>query len=82
MVRDYTINYNLLKDIKELPELLASLSKKANIFILARDINTAEIQEFMNVLARNRVRRPMITNKAIGEVISDRELLECILSSI
>ena len=82
MVRDYTINYNLLKDIKELPELLANLSKKANIFILARDINTAEIQEFMNVLTKSRVRQPMITNKAIGEVISDRELLKCILSSI
>ena len=80
--RDYTINYNLLKDEADLPKMLASLSKKANVFILARDVDVAEIQDYVNKLIYNRVRRPMLTNVIIGEIINDREYLECILSSI
>lgn len=80
--RDYTINYNLLKDEADLPKMLANLSKKANVFILARDVDVAEIQNYVNKLIYNRVRRPMLTNVIIGEIINDREYLECILSSI
>lgn len=80
--RDYTINYNLLKDEADLPKMLANLSKKANVFILARHVDVAEIQNYVNKLIYNRVRRPMLTNVIIGEIINDREYLECILSSI
>lgn len=80
--KDYTINYNLMKDDPDLPKMLASLSKKANIFILARDVEISEIQSYVSKLIYNRVRRPMLTNSIIGELINDREYLECILSSI
>lgn len=80
--KDYTINYNLMKDDPDLPKMLANLSKKANIFILARDVEISEIQSYVSKLIYNRVRRPMLTNSIIGELINDREYLECILSSI
>lgn len=83
MEMNTTIGYDILKGRdEEMIPLLKELSCYSNVYILAANVEIAEVTEYIKKLVQNRVRRPLVTDRVIGDFVKSEEELKCILSSI